>query len=64
MNDEMLADQDFAITVRCPDKPLGCGSPIGELCTRDDGVGGRAALRHFAAHTARLKAASEIRQPD
>lgn len=63
MNLEDHADREQALTVACPEQPVGCGALPGEPCTRPDGRGGRAELTVFAAHTGRLKAAGVLHAP-
>jgi hypothetical protein len=58
VNAEMLADQDQAVTVPCPEPR--CSALIGEVCIN---VHTGDTLRHLAAHHARLKAAGVRHAP-
>lgn len=58
MTPEMLADQDQALTVVCPESR--CNALYGELCVN---LGTQAPLRHLAAHLSRLKAAGVFHAP-
>lgn len=58
MNDELLADQDQAVTVPCPEER--CRALIGEVCVN---VHTNQPLRHLPAHNARLNAAGVLHAP-
>lgn len=63
MTPDLLSDQDQALTEACPLPPDGCGSAVGELCTRLTVDGERVPLEHFPAHIPRLKRAGVVHAP-
>lgn len=58
MNADLLADQDQAVTVPCPEPR--CSALIGEVCIN---VHTKQPLRHLPAHDSRLKAAGVVHAP-
>lgn len=63
MNLELAEDRERALAVPCPPSPYGCAALAGEVCTRDDGKGGREPIDRFPAHVARLAEAGVVHAP-